>query len=225
MERIFCLVLGYVFGLFQTGYIYGRLNKIDIRKYGSGNAGTTNALRVLGKKAGIIVYAGDVLKTVFACLIVRLIFTSSKPEMLYVYLIYTGLGVVLGHIFPFYLKFRGGKGIAAMSALIISLDWRITLCCLCIFVATVVFTKYVSLGSILVSVCFFIEFTVFANINNFDWFNFKVYDQFAKRGSMIEASVVCFVICAVAIFKHKANIVRLINGTENKIGSSKDKAA
>ena len=77
MLRILCLAIGYVFGLFQTGYLYGKLHKIDIRNYGSGNAGTTNALRVLGKKAGLIVFLGDFFKTVFACLLVRILFKGN----------------------------------------------------------------------------------------------------------------------------------------------------
>ena len=80
MERIVCLVIGYVFGLFQTAYIYGRMKGIDIRKHGSGNAGTTNTLRVLGTKAGLIVFAGDVLKCVLAVVIVRLIFGKSHAD-------------------------------------------------------------------------------------------------------------------------------------------------
>ena len=84
MGRVLCLVMGYVFGLFQTGYLYGKMNHIDIRNYGSGNSGTTNALRVLGKKAGLIVFAGDFLKTVFACLAARIIFKASPDTDLYV---------------------------------------------------------------------------------------------------------------------------------------------
>ena len=102
MGRVICLVMGYVFGLFQTGYLYGKMNHIDIRNYGSGNSGTTNALRVMGKKAGLIVFAGDFLKTVFACLAARIIFKGSPDTDLYV--LYAGLGVVLGHNFPCYLK-------------------------------------------------------------------------------------------------------------------------
>ena len=108
MGRVICLVMGYVFGLFQTGYLYGKMNHIDIRNYGSGNSGTTNALRVMGKKAGLIVFAGDFLKTVFACLAARIIFKGSPDTDLYV--LYAGLGVVLGHNFPCYLNFKGGKG-------------------------------------------------------------------------------------------------------------------
>lgn len=119
MGRVICLVMGYVFGLFQTGYLYGKMNHIDIRNYGSGNSGTTNALRVMGKKAGLIVFAGDFLKTVFACLAARIIFKGSPDTDLYV--LYAGLGVVLGHNFPCYLNFKGGKGIASMAGILVSM--------------------------------------------------------------------------------------------------------
>ena len=89
MERIYCLLIGYIFGLFQTAYIYGRMNGIDIREYGSGNAGTTNTLRILGKKAGVIVLAGDILKTILAITVSRLLFGDSKPEMIYLLSLYS----------------------------------------------------------------------------------------------------------------------------------------
>lgn len=110
MERIICLVIGYAFGLVQTGYIYGRLHGTDIRKFGSGNSGSTNALRVMGKKAGAVVLLGDVAKSVLACLLVRVLFGKSQPDMVPLLVIYAGLGVVLGHNYPFYLKFKGRKG-------------------------------------------------------------------------------------------------------------------
>ena len=81
MERLICLAIGYVFGLFQTGYIYGKLNKVDIRDYGSGNAGATNTMRVLGKKAGIITYFGDALKAVFCIILVWIIYGKKLPDM------------------------------------------------------------------------------------------------------------------------------------------------
>ncbi len=102
LERVLCLAVGYVFGLFQTGYIYGRLNHIDLRNYGSGNSGTTNALRVLGKKAGLIVFLGDFFKTVIPCVILRLIVGPDDPR-LYLLILYTAFGVILGHNFPFYM--------------------------------------------------------------------------------------------------------------------------
>ena len=120
MVRIICLLIGYAFGLFQTSYIYGRTKGIDIREHGSGNAGTTNALRTLGKKAGAITLAGDCIKCILAVLTVRLIFGASHPEILKLLTVYAAAGTILGHNFPFYLGFRGGKGIAATAGLIIS---------------------------------------------------------------------------------------------------------
>ena len=101
--KIVCLVIGYGFGLFQTGYFYGKRNGIDIRKYGSGNAGTTNALRTLGKKAGAITLAGDCLKAILAILLVSLIFGRAFPEQIMLLKLYAGAGCVLGHNFPFYM--------------------------------------------------------------------------------------------------------------------------
>ena len=122
MERIVCLAIGYLFGIFQTAYIYGKMNGIDIREYGSGNAGTTNALRTLGKKAGAMTLIGDMLKCVIAILIVDAVFKNRYQEILPLLGMYTAAGCVLGHNFPFYLKFKGGKGIAASSGVVISLS-------------------------------------------------------------------------------------------------------
>ena len=83
MVRVICVLIGYLFGLFQTAYFYGRAHGIDIRQHGSGNSGTTNALRVLGTKAGLIVFAGDCLKCMAAVGITRLVFGGSHPDMIY----------------------------------------------------------------------------------------------------------------------------------------------
>ena len=116
MERLVCLAVGYVCGLLQTGYIVGKMNHIDIRKQGSGNAGTTNALRVIGWKAGILTFFGDVLKCVAAVVITCLLFRGS--DCLPLLAMYAGAGVTLGHNFPFYMNFKGGKGIAVMAGLV-----------------------------------------------------------------------------------------------------------
>ena len=121
MVRIICLLIGYCFGLFQTSYIYGRLHGIDIRNYGSGNAGTTNALRTLGTKAGVITFFGDCFKCVFAVLLVHLLFGRTYPDMIRLLAVYAAAGTILGHNFPCYLKFRGGKGIAATQGLLFPL--------------------------------------------------------------------------------------------------------
>ena len=95
MERVICLAIGYVFGLFQTAFIYGKMNHIDIREHGSGNAGTTNALRVLGKKAGLIVFLGDVFKCFFAVELVRLLFKHTYPDILPLLSLYAAAGAIL----------------------------------------------------------------------------------------------------------------------------------
>ena len=120
MVRVICLLIGYVFGLFQTAYIYGRLHGIDIRNYGSGNAGTTNTLRVFGTKAGLLVLVGDIMKCILAVVVTGVIFGSSHTDMIYLLKMYTAAGAIIGHNFPFYLKFKGGKGIAATAGLILS---------------------------------------------------------------------------------------------------------
>lgn len=159
MERLICIVIGYIFGLIQSGYLYGKANHMDIRQYGSGNAGSTNVLRVMGKKAGAIVFLGDFFKAVFAMAVCRLLFKGNADVDLLA--LYAGLGVTLGHNFPFYLKFKGGKGIACMAGIMTAMDLRITLTCFVIFSVTVFLTRYVSLGSILVSLTFFAELVIF----------------------------------------------------------------
>lgn len=209
MERIICLVIGYGMGLFQTGYIYGKMHNIDIRKHGSGNAGTTNALRVLGKKAGLIVFLGDAFKTIFACLIARVIFSDNpNTDML---VLYAGFGAILGHNFPFYLNFKGGKGIAATAGILASMDWRMCVVCGTIFILTVLITRYVSLGSILVVISFFIMAMVFGNAGDYRISEACLPEFYALAG----------VIMVMAIWRHKANISRLLNGTENKLWGGK----
>ena len=209
MERIICLAAGYLCGLFQTGYIYGKLHGIDIRSYGSGNSGSTNALRVMGKKAGLTVFMGDFLKTVIPCFITRLLF-KDQPEFMYVYMLYTGLGVILGHNFPFYLGFKGGKGIAATAGIIFSIDWRLTVICLSCFILLVAVTRYVSLGSLVVSVILL----VWDAVQNFR-------GAYGLIPGKLEFTAVTVVITVMAFWRHRANIGRLLKGTENKVGAKK----
>ncbi len=215
LARILCLFGGYVFGLLQTSYIYGRLNGIDIREYGSGNAGTTNALRVLGKKAGLIVFLGDSLKAVAAAVIVRLIFNNIYPNEVYMFIAYAGIGVVLGHNFPFYLKFKGGKGIAATAGVVLGfLDPVIILSCLVIFIITVAVTRYVSLGSILMVLTFGTEYAIFACKGKYSF----VLSQEVSQKCMVESIIVVAVMVIMAIYRHKTNIKRLLAHEENKLG-------
>jgi acyl-phosphate glycerol 3-phosphate acyltransferase len=120
MVRVISLLIGYAFGLFQTSYFYGKKEGIDIRKEGSGNAGTTNALRTMGLKAGLVTMGCDIGKCILAVIVTWLIFRRSYPDMVPLIKIWTSAGVILGHDFPFYLKFKGGKGIAATAGMIIA---------------------------------------------------------------------------------------------------------
>ena len=210
MERLVCLAVGYLFGIFQTGYIYGRVHGIDIRKYGSGNSGSTNALRVMGKKAGLTVFLGDFLKTVIPCMAVRFVF-KDQPDYAYVYMLYIGLGVILGHNYPFYLHFKGGKGIAATAGIILSIDWRLTVLCLAVFILIVAVTRYVSLGSLVVSVIL-LAWNVYMG---------KCGAYNLSAVSSVEYGAMTAVIAAMAFWRHRANIIRLIHGNENKVGAKK----
>ena len=214
MVRVACLLIGYVCGLFQTAYIYGRINGIDIREYGSGNSGTTNALRVLGKKAGLIVFAGDILKILAAGFLVTVLFNQGDffGDRAALYKLYAGLGAVLGHNFPFYLYFKGGKGIAVTSGLILMMDWRITILCLIAFALTVGLTRYVSLGSLVITALFMIS-----------WIFLGQTGRLALTPAhLLESYVLVFLIVAMAYWRHRANIKRLIAGTESKIGQKKE---
>ena len=208
MERLICLVMGYAFGLIQSGYLYGKSKNMDIRQYGSGNAGSTNVLRVMGKKAGAIVFLGDFFKAVIAICLVRIFFDGPETDLL---CLYAGLGVTLGHNFPFYLKFKGGKGIACMAGIMTAMDIRITLTCFVVFAATVFFTRFVSLGSILVSITFFAELVIFGQMGSY-----RVLPSLLPEFYILAAVLMC-----LAIWRHRANIKRLLSGTENKVGASK----
>ncbi|MBQ8147428.1 MAG: glycerol-3-phosphate 1-O-acyltransferase PlsY [Lachnospiraceae bacterium] len=213
--RIACLVVGYGFGLFQTAYIIGKIHHIDIREYGSGNSGATNALRVLRKKAGAMVFIGDFMKCIIACLIARLIFNQIAPEITLLMVIYTAIGVVLGHIFPFYMGFKGGKGISAIGGAVVSLlDYRVTFPCLIVFILVVLISRYVSLGSIILMIQMWAMYTTFVLINPEPVYHLG-------QNYVVESIVVLGFLAALAIYKHKANIVRLVHGEESKLGQKK----
>ncbi len=211
MVRIYCLLIGYVFGLFQTAYIYGRAHGIDIRQHGSGNAGTTNALRVLGRKAGLIVFAGDTIKCVLAIVITGLIFGKSHPEMIYLLKIYAAAGAILGHNFPFYLNFRGGKGIAATAGMVLAFHWYIIPVEAVLFFSVFFITHYVSLGSLLVYVGFMAQLVIMGQLGVFGM----------SQTLLLEMYAVGALLTIMAFVKHRSNIVRLIHGNENKTYLSK----
>lgn len=206
LKLIVCIVMGYLFGCFSTGYVVGKKNHINIKEEGSGNSGATNALRTMGIKAGVITFAGDLLKAFVPVLAVKLLFRGS--DLWYLYGLYIGLGVVIGHNFPFWMHFQGGKGIAVTSAVIVCLaNPRITLIGLILFIAIVAITRYVSVGSLMVAWLLTVNTLIF-------WHGSEYFVH------MLILSL-CFTV--LAYVRHAQNIKRLFKGTESKLGSKKDK--
>lgn len=199
---IICLLIGYGCGCFSTGYFVGKANNMDIRKEGSGNAGATNALRTLGIKAALITFLGDAFKAIIPIVVYRIMF-ADKTAYWELYALYIGLGVVLGHNFPFYLNFKGGKGIAAMGGIIISIaDPRITLAGIIIFVSVVAISRYVSLGSLIVA--------WLLPLNTFLFYK--------ESPVFLHMMIISFLFTILAYLRHWQNIKRLLSGTERKIG-------
>jgi len=207
MIRLICLAIGYVCGLLQTSYLYGKAHGIDIRTQGSGNAGTTNAMRVLGRKAGIITFLGDALKCVAAVAVVQALFGAAYADIKPLLSIYAGTGVILGHNFPFYLHFKGGKGIAASVGLTLAFgDFRIFLSCVILFFTVLAVTKYVSVGSMCIYACFIIQIIIYGLNGDFGITGAPLYELFVVSGFLT----------VLAVWQHRANIKRLIAGNENK---------
>ena len=150
VEILLCLAVGYFCGCISSGYFVGKFYHTDIRTLGSGNAGTTNVLRNFGVLPAIITFVGDLAKAVVPILLIRFCFTTQTDA--YLLCLYCGLGVVLGHNYPFYLGFKGGKGLAVTSAVVMSAAHPIMIPVgLAIFIAAVVLTRYVSVGSLFVA--------------------------------------------------------------------------
>ena len=206
MFRVYCILIGYVFGLFQTAFFYGKLHGIDIREHGSGNAGTTNTIRVLGTKAGLIVFAGDVLKCMLAILVTWLIFGRTGVGSVYLVKIYTAAGTILGHNFPFYMKFKGGKGIASTAGFILSFNpWFIPVGMVMFFGAFLI-THYVSLGALLIYVGFMVQLILMGQFGCFGM----------TQPELTELYLVGLFLAVMAFLRHRQNIVRLAKGCEKK---------
>jgi glycerol-3-phosphate acyltransferase PlsY len=188
---------------------------IDIREHGSGSAGTTNALRTLGAKAGFLVMLGDILKCMIAIYICEYTFGKANPEMLYLIKVYAGAGVILGHNVPFYLHFRGGKGIAATGGMILSFHPLFIPLGVLLFFGSFFITHYVSVGSLLVNVGFVVELVV---LGQNGWFFTEM-----TAAHRYEMYILTFVLAVMAFVMHRGNIKRLLTGTERKTYLSKKK--
>lgn len=207
MVRLVCLLIGYVFGCFQTSYIYGRLHGIDIRQYGSGNAGTTNSLRVLGKKAGIIVLVCDMIKTGIVIVLVRFLFRDSYGDILYLLAIYAAAGAILGHNFPFYLGFKGGKGIACTAGFVFFFHPYLIIPQVIMFFFIFFTTHYVSLSSLVGELLLIAEMIIFGQMGVFGM----------SQSALNELYLVTVLLAALAFWGHRENIKRLVHKEERKV--------
>jgi glycerol-3-phosphate acyltransferase PlsY len=202
-------IIAYLLGSVNSAIIVGKVHKIDIREHGSGNAGLTNTLRTLGKKAAVCVLLGDILKGVIAIGIAIIVskFDFYPNEYFAISTQLAGIGVVLGHIFPVYYGFKGGKGVLTSITVMFMINWEISLMCLLLFVLIVAITRFVSLGSVLAAFAF----------PTLVFFSDKI-PFLTERKEMLIFSII---LAVIVIVKHRTNIGRLIKGTENKLSFKK----
>lgn len=198
-------LIAYLIGSIPTSVWYGKATQgIDIRDYGSGNAGATNTFRTLGKKAGIFVMVIDIFKGFVATSLAYLFVVVDAPlstnQLIVCQLIYGFLAVV-GHIFPVYERFKGGKGVASLLGMVLAVNTPAALICVVIFLIVFVISKYVSLGSMIAA----LSFPILLLMPKFN------HDQ--PNPFLIGFGFLVFMLVVVT---HKKNIRRLINGEENK---------
>ena len=216
--RLLLFFIGYLIGCLQSAYATGRVVKgIDVREHGSGSAGMTNVVRVVGRLAGLFVFIFDVLKAIGAFLLGSLViahidfefgiglvqhsYSPLFPNMIMEGGIWAGLGVIIGHSFPIFLGFRGGKGIASALGLMLVIDWRAALVVYAIGTVVVLISRYISLASLTMV------------------FLFPIFLFFL--GHATEVIVIVAVITALAFYLHRSNIQRLLAGNENKFSLSR----
>lgn len=218
IKYILIAVIAYLLGSLNFSIILSEVvKKKDIRDSGSGNAGATNMLRTYGKKAAVGTMIGDILKVAlgiiitFAILDVPMKYIFSNPtdaaeiQRVMLYKEFAGLFCVLGHIFPLYFKFKGGKGVAACTGMVIIVDWRIALILFVIFIGVILISKWISLGSIVIALLY--PVLIFAFYKNFI------------------LAAVALLFAAIVIVAHRENIKRLAKGTENKISFKNKKSS
>ena len=218
IKYILIAVIAYLLGSLNFSIILSEVvKKKDTRDSGSGNAGATNMLRTYGKKAAVGTMIGDILKVAlgiiiaFAILDVPMKYIFSNPadaaeiQRVMLYKEFAGLFCVLGHIFPLYFKFKGGKGVAACTGMVIIVDWRIALILFVIFIGVILISKWISLGSIVIALLY--PVLIFAFYKNFI------------------LAAVALLFTAIVIVAHRENIKRLAKGTENKISIKNKKSS
>lgn len=200
MTELLLLIGAYLIGSFATAvWVSKGVFGIDIREHGSGNAGATNTFRVLGPKAGTFVMLVDMLKGVLAVRLSYLIPPYDSPEQLINLQVGLGLAAVVGHIFPIWAGFRGGKGIATLFGMVLAIQPLVALCCVGVFLMILFLTRYVSLSSIIASIAF------------------PVLILFIFREQEVFYRIFAIAVALMVVLTHQKNIMRLLTGNESKV--------
>jgi glycerol-3-phosphate acyltransferase PlsY len=194
-NTIISVLIGYLLGSVQTAYILGKLvKKIDIREHGSGNAGTSNATTILGIKYGLVVGVVDILKGIAAVLIVRSLYPNT-PQLAFI----AGLMAIIGHMFPFYLRFKGGKGVATLIGMMIGVSWKIGLLFALLVIIPSLLTDYIVTGS----------FTTFISL--------PIVSYFQEHSLWLVAF--SLLLTAICFYLHRKNIQRILAKEEVTVSS------
>ena len=206
MNEFLLIIISYLIGSIPTSvWISKRFFNIDIREYGSGNAGATNTFRVLGKKWGSIVMTVDIVKGVIGTslwiLVPQYLNITSETDQLHRtnFMIGLGLAAVIGHVFPIWANFKGGKGVATLFGMALAIQPVVALLCIAVFLFVLYLTRFVSLSSILAGVAFMV----------FILFVYNAHEPFYRAFAVIVALMV--------VLTHQKNISRILNGTESKV--------
>ena len=192
-QAIFAILIGYAFGCIQPAYFLSKVvGKMDIREQGSGNAGASNVTAIMGWKYGFIVGLIDILKGIFAVLVVKWIYPGN-PDLAYL----SGIMAILGHIFPFYMKFRGGKGVATLVGMMFGLNWKLGILFVLLVALPALLADYIVVGS----------FTAFIAL--------PIVTYILSYPIVFTLMSICLTI--LCFYLHRANIQRIINKEELKI--------
>ena len=199
-------ILSYLIGSINFSIIISKkVAGFDVREKGSGNAGTTNMLRTVGKKAALITLVCDILKGVISILLALLIAKIAKEANNSILVQIAGILVIIGHTFPIFFKFKGGKGVATAVGVLLTTNWQIGLICLIFGLVLIALTRMVSLGSITAAILF------------------PILVLFIKTNYIVEGNyfIYSLIIAVMVVFNHRENVKRLLSGTENKLSFKK----
>ena len=193
---IIITIIGYLFGCFQASYILVRLIKnVDIRTLGNGNAGASNTVVSLGWKYGVAVGLIDIGKAALSIIVIRILFKSILPhEQIPFYLYLNGFSVILGHNYPFYMSFKGGKGTASLIGMLSAVDYRIAILGIIAIVAITIATDYIALGTVGLVILFIVST--------------------AYLGYSSGCIIIAIILATLSIYNHRLNIINIIQKKE-----------